>query len=238
MKETLNQLIELQEIDCRLIEIDELKGDLPEIVLEQEKELNNYKSENDVKDARIQEIDHDSRKLSAEVEDFNVKLTKYKDQLYLVTSNKEYDALNSEIDIIKKAISDSETIILTEEDEKNTLNEVIKSNSNKIETATITLKENKSELETALSETRAEENKLLKSRTGLVKDIDSRCLGTYERLMGARDGGAGMVSMTKSSCGSCYTKLPPQMIVEVKDNNKIITCPSCYIFLFWDGAEA
>ena len=113
---------------------------------------------------------------------------------------------------------------------------MIKNNSNKIETVTLNLKENKSELKSALSKTQAEEKKLLKSRTGLVKEIDNRYLGTYERLMGARDG-AGMVSMIKSSCGSCYTKLPPQMIIEVKDNNKIITCPSCSIFLFWDGIE-
>ena len=219
MKETLNQLIELQEIDSRLYEINELRGDLPEKVFDQEKELDIYKSENESKDARVQEIDHDSRKRNAEVKGFNVRLTKYKDQLYLVTSNKEYDALNTEIDNMKKAISDSETIILTEEDEKNVLYEVIKSNFNKIETVSRTLEENKSELETALSKTQAEEKKLLKSRKGLVKEIDSRYLGTYERLMGARDG-AGMVSMVKSSCGSCYTKLPPQMIIEVKNNSK------------------
>jgi len=45
------------------------------------------------------------------------------------------------------------------------------------------------------------------------------------------------VSMIKSACGSCYTKLPPQMVIEVKDNSKIISCPSCSIFLFWDGIE-
>ncbi|MBC8312278.1 MAG: hypothetical protein H8E72_08215 [Candidatus Marinimicrobia bacterium] len=236
MKETLNQLIELQEIDCRLHEINELKGDLPEKVLDQENELTIYKNENETKDARVQEIETVSRKRTAEVEDFNVKLTKYKDQLYLVTSNKEYDALNTEIDNMKKAISESETIILTGEEEKNTLNEVIKSNSNKIETVTLTLAENKSELETALSETQAEEKKLLKSRTGLVKDIDTRYLGVYERLMSSRDG-AGLVSMIKSSCGSCYAKLPPQMVIEVKENSKIISCPSCSIFLFWDGTE-
>lgn len=236
MKETLNQLIELQEIDCRLHEINELKGDLPEKVLDQENELTIYKNENETKDARVQEIETVSRKRTAEVEDFNVKLTKYKDQLYLVTSNKEYDALNTEIDNMKKAISESETIILTGEEEKNTLNEVIKSNSNKIETVTLTLAENKSELETALSETQAEEKKLLKSRTGLVKDIDTRYLGVYERLMSSRDG-AGLVSMIKSTCGSCYTKLPPQMVIEVKENSKIISCPSCSIFLFWDGTE-
>ena len=73
MKETLNQLIELQEIDSRLYEINDLRGDLPEKVIDQEKELDIYKNENDVKDARVQEIEHESRKRNAEVEDFNVK---------------------------------------------------------------------------------------------------------------------------------------------------------------------
>ena len=236
MNETLNQLIELQKIDCRLSEINELKGDLPEKVLYQENELNAYKAENETKDTRVQEIEQLSRKKMAEVEDFNIKLTKYKDQLYLVTSNKEYDALNSEIDNMKQVISESETIILNGEEEKNTLNELIKSNLNKIETVTLTLEENKIELETALSETQLEEKKLLKNRSGLIKNIEVRYLTTYERIMNSRDG-AGMVSMLKSSCGSCYTKLPPQMVIEVKDNTKIISCPSCSIFLFWDGIE-
>ena len=143
---SITNLVELQEIDCRLYEINELKGDLPEKVLDQENELNVYKNENETKDARVQEIEHTSRKHNAEVEDFNVKLTKYKDQLYLVTSNKEYDALNTEIDSMKKAISESETIVLTEDEEKVSLNELIKSNTNKIESISELLEENRKEL--------------------------------------------------------------------------------------------
>ncbi len=236
MKETLNQLIELQKIDSRLYEINGLKGDLPEKVIEQEEKLDNYKSENELKDARVQEIESEFRRRNAEVEDFNVKLKKYKDQLYLVKSNKEYDALNNEIDNMKKAISESETIILTEDEEKISLHEVIQSNANKIKEVSETLEMNKSELEMALSKTKTEEKKLLHSRDGLVKKIDNRYLNSYERISKSRNS-VGMVSIVKSSCGSCYTKLPPQIVIEVKDNSKIISCPSCNIFLFWDGSE-
>ena len=235
MKETLNQLIELQKIDSRLNEINGLKGNLPEKVIDQEKELGEYTSENELKDARVQEIEAKFRKRNAEVEDFNVKLKKYKDQLYLVKSNKEYDALNNEIDNMKKAISESETILLSEEEEKISLNEVIQSNVNKIKEVSEILNKNKSELEMALSKTKAEEKKLLQNRDSLVKKIDNRYLNSYERILKSRNS-AGMVSIVKSSCGSCYTKLPPQIVIEVKDNSKIISCPSCNIFLFWDGS--
>ena len=39
-------------------------------------------------------------------EDFDVKLEKYKYQLYLVKNNKEYDALNSEMDVIKSELAE------------------------------------------------------------------------------------------------------------------------------------
>ena len=236
MKETLNQLIELQAIDNRLFEINDLKGDLPEKVLEQEKELESYINENTTYDIRLNEINKDSRKHSADVDDFNIKLNKYKDQLYLVTSNKEYDALNSEIDNMKKSISDSELILLSENEEKVSLNESIKSNSNKIESISVLLEQNRTELEEALKNTQEEEKKLLKNRNDLVKKIDKRFLSTYERLMSVRDG-AGMVSILKSSCGACYTKLPPQIVIEIKESIKIVSCPSCGMFLFWDGTE-
>ena len=73
MKETLNQLIKLQGIDCRLQEINELKGNLPETVLEQEKILENFKSDNSSNESRLNEIEISSRKLMGQVEDENSK---------------------------------------------------------------------------------------------------------------------------------------------------------------------
>ena len=102
--------------------------------------------------------------------------------------------------------------------------------------ASALLEENRKELKDALINTQEEEKKLLKNRNKLTKTIDDRYLGAYERLMSVR-GSAGMVSIIKSACGSCYTKLPPQMVIEIKESTKIISCPSCSIFLFWDGTE-
>ena len=88
MQETVTKLIALQKIDSRLLEIEEIKGDLPIIVEKTENLVNNLKDEvvNNV-DA-IKEIEKTIRELGFKVEDSNEKLKKYKDQLYLVKSNK------------------------------------------------------------------------------------------------------------------------------------------------------
>ena len=44
--------------------------------------------------------------------------------------------------------------------------------------------------------------------------------------------GQGMSAILRNSCNHCYIQLPPQLIVEIEYNKKIITCPSCSVFLY------
>ncbi|SVC05211.1 uncharacterized protein METZ01_LOCUS258065, partial [marine metagenome] len=188
MNQTLEQLIKLQEIDHRLLEIKEYMGDLPMTVESQELEISTIHSENEHKQERIVNIDKDIRHHEAEIEDFSTKLKKYKEQLFLVKSNKEYDAISQEIDHIKTTISKSETVQLQFEEEKNELEEAIKLNTIKIESTKESLTSNQIELQSAMSETTHEQEKLESNRNILFKDIEPTYLNTYETLRNARDG--------------------------------------------------
>ena len=236
MNQTLEQLIKLQEIDHRLMEIKEDMGDLPKTVESQELEIITIQSKNEQKQARIDQIDKDIRHYESEIEDFSTKLKKYKEQLFLVKSNKEYDAISQEIDHMKTTISESETVQLQFEEEKTELEETIKLNTNKIESTSESLSSNQIALQSAMAETTHEQEKLESSRNILFKDIEPTYLSQYETLRNARDG-VGMASIIGSACGGCYSQLPPQIVIEIKENKQIITCPGCSILQFWDGAE-
>ena len=121
MNKILESLVELQKIDLRLIEIEDLKGGLPETVRDQECELESFNQDMSSNDNRLNEIQSDLRTAEANIEDFSTKLNKYKDQLYLVKSNKEYDAITKEIDLMKEEISNSENKLLELEEEKSSL---------------------------------------------------------------------------------------------------------------------
>jgi len=232
----LERMIKLQEIDIRLIEIRELMGDLPVTVEDQEVKISDLGTENTEKQTRVEEIEKEIRHRNSEIEDFTSKLTKYKDQLYLVTSNKEYDALSAEIDHMKATIKESEDILLTIEEEKIDLNEAVKLNSSKIEEVSESLKINRNDLEDAISETIHEQQALESNRKVIFKEIETGYTDTYERVRHAREG-IGMASIINRACGSCFSQLPPQTVVEIKSNDKILSCPSCAVFLYWDGAE-
>ncbi len=236
MNQTLEQLIKLQEIDHRLMEIKEHMGDLPKTVESQELEIITIQSKNEQKQARIDQIDKDIRHHESEIEDFSTKLKKYKEQLFLVKSNKEYDAISQEIDHMKTTISESETVQLQFEEEKTDIEETIKLNTNKIESSSESLESNRIELQSAIAETTHEQKKLESNRNILYKDIEPTYLSQYETLRKAREG-VGMTSIIGSACGGCYSQLPPQIVIEIKENKQIITCPGCSILQFWDGAE-
>ena len=236
MNQTLEQLIKLQEIDHRLLEIKEHMGDLPLTVKSQELEIAGFQTENEQKNSRIIQIDKDIRHHMSEIEDFSIKLGKYKEKLFLVKSNKEYDAINHEIDHMKTTISESETVQIQFEEEKIELEEAIKLNSNKIETTSELLTNNRTELQSAMEETTHEQEELVSNRNILYQDIEPVYLSTYEKLRNARDG-VGMESIIGSACGGCFSQLPQQTVIEIKENKQIITCPSCDILQYWDGAE-
>ena len=123
MNQTLEHLIKLHEIDQRLLEIKDIMGDLPSTVETQKKEVKTMKSDNEGKQNRIIEIEKEMRHYEREIEDMNTQMVKYKDQLYLVKSNKEYDSLNHEIDHMKTKISESEKQLLNLIEEKEALEE-------------------------------------------------------------------------------------------------------------------
>ena len=233
MNNNLKQLIELQKIDSRLLSIEESKGDLPSTVKKLTEELDNTKKEEQLGESKIKEIFSEIKKETANIEDSSVKLSKLKDQLYLVKSNKEYDALSFEIDHLKELIKTSEDRAIELEEHKENIENNNKNYAVDINDVEKTLDEKNTELSIAISNTEKEESELNKSRLKVVDTIDTRFLSSYNRLREAR-GGMGIVNICSNACGACYTQLPKQTIIEVKGNSSIIPCPNCSTYMFFE----
>ena len=43
-----------------------------------------------------------------------------------------------------------------------------------------------------------------------------------------------IINILSNACGACYTQLPRQTIIEIKENISIISCPNCSIYLFFN----
>jgi len=254
MQAHLKNLISLQTVDNQLIEINELKGDLPQIVSTLNQEIDTLKMNLSKEMKRDEVIDNDMTKDRNDIEDFKVNLKKYEEQLYLVTSNKEYDALTSEIDNVKQHIDKSEYNILELENEKATLLESIKSNKLTYEEKQKELSKRKKQLDQTNKQTDKRVEELERKRESLMKSIPLRWTRQYERIAKAKSGIA-IVSVEQAFdekkdkkgnieyipgqafCGGCHKIVPPQKLVEVRLNKQILRCEFCGRFLYWDESS-
>ena len=227
----LDTLIQLHETHQRLAEIDELKGDLPELLSEQEDDFNRMNQEQKDNSSKIDTLSKELNSCQTTLTDHNTKLEKYNSQLLKVTNNKEYDAVLLEIDHLKKLIADLNEEISSINLHKDELSSFIESNRPLIDELSEKMQVNKKELETKMLETDKEEQLLSKNSKKLTKQIaDDLMFRQYDKLY--QKYGQGMAHISRQSCSHCYTQLPPQTLVEIEYDKKVITCPSCSVFLY------
>lgn len=251
MFKELANLVKLQKTDNELIEINELKGDLPQIVEALQNTIATLTSQLEEEGQREKEITLETKEHQNEIEDNQEYLKKYQDQLYLVTSNKEYDALTSEIDTMKQNIDKSEYSILELSEELENLKESIKSKELTLADKKAELIEREAQLEKMTKKTSDVQAKLQKEREEIVKSIPLRYKREYDRIAKAKQGLAivpiqqlfntkqdrsGNVEYIPAqvSCGGCHKIVPPQKVVEIRAGTKLIRCEFCGRILYWD----
>ena len=230
----IQRIVALQKIDSQLQDIAELLGDLPGKVdgLKNE-ESALIKSVEDGK-VRIKEMELEISKFDGQMTDIKEKIDKYKDQLFLVTTNKQYDALQYEIDHLKAGLDDIEIKTLEYTEEKETLEERIKSEEENLGALSKDLIERREKLEVLMNESSEKKAKLELQRDNKRKDIENTTLTRYDRIHTARKG-ISAVHVQGTACGGCGAFIPPQIISEVKAEKGSHTCDSCSRFLYWES---
>tara|TARA_Y100000741_G_scaffold174941_1_gene132691 strand:+ start:463 stop:1161 length:699 start_codon:yes stop_codon:yes gene_type:complete len=227
---SISHLIELQDIDSQLDDLNSLLGDLPKMVddlNEQEHSLIN-KVEDDKK--RSKDINLSLSKSETANKTIQGKIDKLTDQLFLVTNNKQYDALTLEIDHLKGKKEDHESQILEHIEENEELEKSINENEKLLIELKSDLGVRRKKLEAALSETADEKAALENSREKQISKIDSNTIQIYSKVISARSGVA-VVPLSGDSCGGCGAALPIQMASEIR-SGKTHSCFNCGRFVY------
>ena len=223
-------LIELQEIDSQLDDLNSLLGDLPKMVddLNTQEHSLITKVEEDKK--RSKDINLSLSKSETANKTIQEKIDKLTDQLFLVTNNKQYDALTLEIDHLKEKKEDHESQIISDIEENENLEKSINENEKLLSELKSDLDVRRKKLEAALSETADEKAALENSREKQVSKIDSSTIKIYSKVISARSGVA-VVPLSGDSCGGCGAALPIQMASEIR-GGKTHRCFNCGRFVY------
>jgi len=232
LKKLVKQLVDLQKIDSKFDALQLQKGDLPLMIEEAETERESKSTRKKEMEETIKKGEADRRMFQMEIEAGTEKLKKYEEQLYKVQTNKEYDAISLEIDTKKMEIKELENKILQSLEEEEELKGQIRELQKDVKKLEEQLVDHRRELDEIVQQTRTEERRLTREREKILTEVDKRYQSQYEKIRKAKDGLA-VVAVKKNSCGGCFSAIPPQKIVEIREMHRLFTCEYCGRILVW-----
>ncbi|MGB8658178.1 MAG: C4-type zinc ribbon domain-containing protein [Candidatus Zixiibacteriota bacterium] len=232
LEKDMEMLRRLQSIDYDLGELERSKDYLPEMISNLEKEIEETRRMLQASEEDLTQQNLLHRSMEMELETLSQELVKFQKQMRDIKTNKEYDALTTEIANRKLKISATEEEILKTltriDDLKEKIKEyqakseeVEKNNANQL----VDLREKLDSIEDTIKIKEGD-------RKNITVRIDKKILGTYERVKKGR-GNQVVVTIRKRACGSCHKSVPPQIIQEIRKGEKIYTCDNCGRILIW-----
>ncbi|RCK72465.1 MAG: hypothetical protein IGBAC_0539 [Ignavibacteriae bacterium] len=226
METRLINLYTLQLIDSHLDELEYFKGDLPQKVRDLSEKVDNLKQKISEKEQEIKNLQLKSDEADLEMVTLAEKIEKYKKQLFQVKTNKQYDALTTEIDNAEKNIEElTKQIAIYDGHIQNAKGDLETFKKELVELEE-ELTEKQEELAKISKENEEEELTYKHKREKILVKISKSDLALYERIRKAKDGKA-VVAIRRNSCGGCFNTVPIQKIVELRQNRKIFTCEQC-----------
>jgi predicted nucleic acid-binding Zn-ribbon protein len=222
----LKILYQLQTIDNQLDELEELRGDLPNMVRQLEEKINAMIDDIKAKESEQKESLKKRDQNEDEIEKLKENQKKFKAQLYQVRNNKEYDALTKEIDHTEEQVNKLETENNSLADKSKVLTQEIEEINPRLDELKKELKEKEADLKDIVKANEREESKLLEERKKIEGEVKKSDISAYSKIRKAKKGLA-VATIKRSACSGCHNIVPSQRQLEIRRNNRLYFCEYC-----------
>ena len=232
MRVELEKLVDLQKTDTNIRK-------LKKAIETAEQRRANIEQEFEKHAFSIREIQSRREGLQADRTELERQITEnktYKERaernLKHAQNQKEYETAMREIDALQKQITAFETQVIEKMTGAEEVDKELESRADEINTLDAkradALKEFDAELKTNTAELASEEKK----REAVFTTLPAQLASVYNRLAQRSRDGIAVAEVVNGSCSACFMSLRPQMQVEVKKGDQIITCESCTRILY------
>ncbi|MAJ98724.1 MAG: hypothetical protein CMD07_05600 [Flavobacteriales bacterium] len=227
VEDKLVALFKLQSIHSNIDKIKILRGELPLEVQDLEDEIAGLETRLSNYNNQIDSLQSSTKDSESMIINSKELISKYNDQLKKIRNNREFDSLNKEIEFQDLEIQLSEKKIKEFKLKEEEINTLIIDVTEKLKERKEDLKIKNVELDKIISETKKDEEKLLKDSSKAEKVIDDRLLTAYSRLRKNFKNGLAVVKVNRNACGGCFNTVPPQRQMDIASHKKIIVCEHC-----------
>ena len=235
MKEQLDGLWKLQEIDLNLQQIQEGRVRYP-------KELNRLDEKYQIEKDRVQKdkekvelLEKERRKKEGNLSLEQEKIKRTEGHMFEVKTNKEYQALLNEIEMAKEANGREEEEILRLMDEIDEVKKNLAKREKEVKASLEKIEAEKKRIQEKMVQDDIGWKKQTERREALTQQMEKKLVRLYNTLKEKRQ--IGVVRVKNETCQGCFLNIPPQTYIEVQKNNILIQCPHCNRILYFEGNE-
>ena len=228
----LRILVQLQDKDFRIAEIVEKQKNLPSIIASVRGKLDKAQQELSEASDSFDSATKERKALESSLKDAETKVTKLKEKIPEIKTNKEYHALLKEIDSAVHEKSDIEEKILILFEKLDELKAKRSEKENVFKEEEKVFNREKEIIEKDSNQLSEVLKELESQKAAIVSQVDTKLLSEYNRLLTDKKGLA-VVTVKNEHCVGCNMRIPPQVFAEIKKNEKISYCLNCKRILYW-----
>lgn len=237
MNSDLQHLIHLQELDTAAERDRRRIADNPAAQQALEARLAAATATVDSVKQRVEANRAARREIDKDLAAVTSRLSKFKNQLMEVKTNKEYQAMQKEMAVAEAEISNHETRMLERMEEADALARELKAAEAALRTEQAEVGAEKARLDRERAAAEQELQRLLGERTNVTALLSKEALALFERVAHGRRGVA-LAEARDGLCTVCHVRLRPQVFNEVRRNDNLIQCDSCTRILYYVPAAA
>lgn len=232
MHPDLERLIRLQALDTQAADARKAQTTIPETQQALDQKLEG--AQRAVAAAKDQQAANQTerRALEKDLAALNTRLSRYKDQLMEVKTNREYTAMQHEIDTAQGEVKRLEDQMLERMLEADELAAEVKAAETALKAAEHKIVKERAELDVQLAEAATTLEAALTRRATVVAELPAPVVATYESIARGRKGVA-VVAAKDERCSQCQVRLRPQVFVHIRQNSGILQCDSCQRILYF-----
>ncbi len=234
MREQLELLWELQKIDLTLKRIKEERDRFPKEMKKLDERQNIEKEKIQKEREKIESLEKERRQKERNLNTEQEKIKRAEGRMFEVKTNKEYQALLSEIEAIKETTSREEEEILQILEEIDELKKDLLKREKEVTTTLEKIERERKKIQEKMDQDDGLWKEQKERREVLSKQLESGLFKLYNTLKEKRQG-LGVVNVKGETCQGCFVNIPPQMFIEVQKTNALIRCPNCNRILYWEG---
>lgn len=227
VQEKLTGLVTLQKIDSKLDELKVLKGELPMEVADLEDEIQGLHARQTRIEEEINGITEFIEQKKELIKESGGLVKKYEKQSNNVKNNREFEAINKEIEMQQLEVKLAEKHIKDATDEISEKAVALEKAKKTIGAKEGILNTKKEELEKIIASTEKEEKHFNKMASEAKDSVDPRLLTSYSKIRHSYRNGLAVVQVERDACGGCFYAIPPQKQSEIRQHKKIMVCENC-----------